>query len=103
MAKNLSFNGVYLAGTPTRSLWDVDCTGGHAVNIREHQDIPDVIHDGRFLTSSLCHPHIHLDKCFLLSHPKYSDLDIKNGDFAEAMKLTSRSMIYLILQQFKSI
>lgn len=44
----------------------------------------------RLLSPSLCHPHIHLDKCFLLSHPKYADLRIEKGDFEEAMKLTSR-------------
>jgi hypothetical protein len=43
----------------------------------------------RLLVPGLCHPHIHLDKCFLLSHPKYEDLEIKEGDFAEAMKITS--------------
>jgi hypothetical protein len=32
-----------------------------------------------------------LDKCFLLSHPKYADLNIKDGDFAEAMMLTSKA------------
>jgi len=43
------------------------------------------------LLPSLCHPHIHLDKCFLFSHPKYVDLEIVNGDFAEALKLTSEA------------
>ena len=45
----------------------------------------------RLLAPSLCHPHIHLDKAFLLSHPKYSDLSITQGDFAEAMNLTSQA------------
>jgi len=43
------------------------------------------------LAPSLCHPHIHLDKPYLLSHPKYSDLQIQKGDFAEAMELTSKA------------
>ena len=43
------------------------------------------------IASSLCHAHIHLDKCFLLSDPKYADLEIVNGDFAEAMELTSEA------------
>ena len=49
--------------------------------------------DGRsqLLLPSLCHPHIHLDKCFLLSHPKYDDLDIVKGDFTEALELTSKA------------
>ncbi|MCJ1272657.1 hypothetical protein MMC21_000444 [Puttea exsequens] len=41
------------------------------------------------LAPSLCHAHVHLDKCFLLSEPKYSDLQIEQGTFAEAMALTS--------------
>jgi cytosine/adenosine deaminase-related metal-dependent hydrolase len=43
---------------------------------------------GCLLTPSLCHAHIHLDKCFLLQDPKFSDLQIVNGDFKEAMGLT---------------
>jgi hypothetical protein len=43
------------------------------------------------LAPSLCHAHIHLDKCFLLSDPKFADLEIVRGDFAEAMKLTSKA------------
>ena len=77
--------------------------GKEIMNITEHQDAPDATHDGRLLTPSLCHPHIHLEKCYLFSHQKYSDLEIENGDFAEAMKLTSRSMVYLILLQSKSL
>ena len=38
---------------------------------------------------SLCHAHIHLDKCFLLSDPKFADLEIIKGDFAEAVEITS--------------
>ncbi|KAL8839115.1 MAG: hypothetical protein Q9176_004617 [Flavoplaca citrina] len=47
--------------------------------------------NGAFLLPSLCHPHVHLDKCFLLSDPKYSDLSIRKGDFAEALALTSKA------------
>ncbi|KAI7078014.1 hypothetical protein KC352_g41818, partial [Hortaea werneckii] len=43
---------------------------------------------GAIVTPSLCHPHIHLDKAFLLSHPKYAHLQLQRGDFAEAMELT---------------
>lgn len=40
---------------------------------------------------SLCHAHIHLDKCFLLSDPKFTDLEIIKGDFAEAMEITNKA------------
>jgi len=40
---------------------------------------------------SLCHPHIHLDKPHLLSHPRYSHLQPKSGSFAEALSLTAKA------------
>ena len=43
------------------------------------------------IAPSLCHAHIHLDKCFLLSDPKFADLEIVKGDFAEAMELTAKA------------
>lgn len=43
---------------------------------------------GALLGPSLCHPHIHLDKAFLLSHPRYAHLQPQSGDFKEAMTLT---------------
>ncbi len=53
----------------------------------------DKILDARnhLIAPSLCHAHIHLDKCFLLSDPKYADLEIVKGDFKEAMELTARA------------
>lgn len=44
---------------------------------------------GSLIGPSLCHAHVHIDKCFLLNDPKYADLEIEEGDFAEAMKLTA--------------
>ncbi|EME83017.1 uncharacterized protein MYCFIDRAFT_36156 [Pseudocercospora fijiensis CIRAD86] len=43
------------------------------------------------LAPSLCHPHVHIDKAYLLSHPKYAHLQIEQGDFKEAMKLTGKA------------
>ena len=87
-----TLNGVHLAGKPTGSRWDVSCTEGIIESITEHiSSLSTNDTDCRFLAPSLCHPHIHLDKCFLLSHPKYADLKIKNGDFAEAICLTSEA------------
>ncbi len=45
--------------------------------------------NNRLIAPSLCHAHIHLDKCFLLQDPKYDDLRIESGDFKEAMELGS--------------
>ncbi|TVY35874.1 Cytosine deaminase [Lachnellula subtilissima] len=78
--------GVYMAGKPTNSRWNVCCQNGVISSLSESIDTSE--ETGQFLGPSLCHPHIHLDKCFLLSHPKYADLEIKKGGFAEAMELT---------------
>ena len=91
--------GVRLPAKPPNSLWDVILNEKRIHSVSPHVPSlvsrfcpPDVI-DGReqFLTPSLCHPHIHLDKCFLLSDPKYSDLEIVKGDFAEALELTGKA------------
>ncbi|KZF25260.1 cytosine deaminase protein-like protein [Xylona heveae TC161] len=55
----------------------------------QHPQILDA--QGQLLAPSLCHPHIHLDKCFLLGDSKYSDLEILRGDFPEAMQLTTQA------------
>ncbi|KAI7215085.1 Metallo-dependent hydrolase [Hortaea werneckii] len=57
-----------------------DTADSHHINAR-----------GAIVTPSLCHPHIHLDKAFLLSHPKYAHLQLQRGDFAEAMELTGQA------------
>ncbi|TVY38671.1 Cytosine deaminase [Lachnellula occidentalis] len=82
-----TFKGVYMAGKPTNSRWNVRCKNGVISSLSE--PIGTSEETGQFLSPSLCHPHIHLDKCFLLSHPKYADLEIRKGGFAEAMELTT--------------
>ncbi len=87
----LVFKGVYMAGKPDNSRWDLCCQKGTITSLDEHVPVESELDSGvQFLCPSLCHPHIHLDKCFLLSHLKYADLEVEKGDFAEAMKLTSR-------------
>ncbi|MCJ1364330.1 hypothetical protein MMC16_003440 [Acarospora aff. strigata] len=91
--------GVRLPLRPPDKLWDVSIASGKVNSINEHnswtiseQHLPDTL-DAReqFLAPSLCHPHIHLDKCFLLSDPKYADLKIVKGGFSEAMELTNKA------------
>ncbi len=82
----LNFRGVFIAGKPANTQWDVFCKEGVIQKLEASK--PDQACGG-LLVPSLCHPHIHLDKCFLLSHPKYADLEVEKGDFDEAMKLTS--------------
>lgn len=85
---NVTFTGVHMDKTPANSRWDVCCKNGLISSISESSTSSQTS-GSQFLSPSLCHPHIHLDKCFLLSHPKYADLEIQTGDFAEALGLTS--------------
>ncbi|KAL8682396.1 MAG: hypothetical protein Q9186_001517 [Xanthomendoza sp. 1 TL-2023] len=79
--------------------WDISIKDDTIASIDPHRpesitpSLDPSILDGHnaFLCPSLCHPHIHLDKCFLLSDPKYADLPIQQGDFAEALSLTSEA------------
>ncbi|KAL8708326.1 MAG: hypothetical protein Q9220_006801 [cf. Caloplaca sp. 1 TL-2023] len=81
------------------SKWDISIEDSRVASIEPHEPLigetapdPCVLNGhGAFLAPSLCHPHIHLDKCFLMSDPKYADLSIEKGDFAEALSLTSRA------------
>jgi hypothetical protein len=80
-------------------LWDIHITDGKISSIDPHNfNGPNHIHDqgilnahGCLVAPSLCHAHIHLDKCFLLQDPKFSDLEIIRGDFQEAMTLTTKA------------
>lgn len=94
----LVIENVCMARKPPDTRWDVCCRNGVIASLQEHKSVPSDQETGtRFLCPSLCHPHIHVDKCFLLGHPKYADLEIEQGDFAEAMKLTSR---FISFQRF---
>ena len=90
------FAGVRLPRRHPDTLWDVSIASGRVTSIDKHERSAITAHDvldarERFLAPSLCHPHIHLDKCFLLSDPKYADLEIIKGDFREAMELTNKA------------
>lgn len=85
---------VRLPKKPPNTLWDVSIVDGRISNIGPYES--DMTHspgilrgEGCLLAPSLCHAHIHLDKCFLLQDPKYEDLQIESGDFKEAMELTT--------------
>lgn len=87
---------VSLPGTEPDTRWDVTINNGHVFDISPHTSANSPSSSGTrstqghsaLLAPSLCHPHIHLDKAFLLPHPKYSHLQISSGTFAEAMELT---------------
>jgi len=89
--------GVKLPRRPL--LWDIHLEHGKIASIEPHNfNGPSRAHEigvlegnGKLITPSLCHAHIHLDKCFLLQDSKFSDLQIIKGDFAEAMELTTKA------------
>lgn len=85
-------------------LWDVTISAGKVTDVIPHHSPkrnsplpPETLDVGELvLAPSLCHPHIHLDKAFLLSDPKYSDLEIVRGDFREALDLTARAKLRFV-------
>lgn len=97
------FINVSLPQTPQGTRWDVSISNGKISKISSHdgnasgqptsnEDPKHIDAHGALLAPSLCHPHIHIDKAFLLSHPKYvRDLQIQRGDFAEALELTGKA------------
>ncbi|KAF2130454.1 cytosine deaminase protein-like protein [Dothidotthia symphoricarpi CBS 119687] len=88
--------GVRLPNEPSSTLWDITIENGRVSAVETHDSNGsrrDDTMDGanRLIAPSLCHAHIHLDKCFLLQDPKFSDLQIESGDFKEAMELTGNA------------
>ncbi|KAL8825681.1 MAG: hypothetical protein Q9170_007700 [Blastenia crenularia] len=101
LQKVRTIDAVKLSDRSPDSQWDISIENDTITAIVPHDSqstlpptstSPHVL-DGRncLLAPSLCHPHIHLDKCFLFFDPKYADLSIEKGDFAEALALTSQA------------
>lgn len=87
---------VRIPGKEHSQLWDITIKEGRIASVEPHNQSALAadkigILDGvnRLIAPSLCHAHVHLDKCFLLQDPKYADLQIEKGDFKEAMEMTS--------------
>ncbi|OTA98578.1 hypothetical protein M426DRAFT_76903 [Hypoxylon sp. CI-4A] len=85
------------SSTTNTSRWDIEHQDG-----KIRQISPSVHPDNgppQLLLPSLCHPHIHLDKPFILTcgnpsskpHPDYSDLAPETGSFQEALSNTSKA------------
>jgi hypothetical protein len=96
---DLTIRNVRLAGQAEDSRWDISCSNGLISKVSPTQQKHNAT--APFMTKSLCHPHIHLDKCFLLSHPRFKDLKIQKGDFAEALELTSMSSATCFITKFR--
>ncbi|KAJ7784598.1 hypothetical protein B0H16DRAFT_303541 [Mycena metata] len=72
-------------------LWTIQCLGGRVSAMRrlgasEDPGPADIDGKGSLLLPSLCHSHIHLDKCFILDR-----CELVNGDFNEALKVTNEA------------
>jgi cytosine/adenosine deaminase-related metal-dependent hydrolase len=89
--------GVRMPHKPSSKQWDITIEDGKISSVYAHNDSLDLEADdildakNRLIAPSLCHAHVHLDKCFLLQDPKYSDLQIESGDFKEAMEMTGEA------------
>ena len=94
-----TLEGVRLPKRDPNALWDVNISGGkissvvcHNHSVEKPPTSPTTLYvKGQLLAPSLCHPHIHLDKCFLLFDPKFADLQVVKGDFSEALALTMKA------------
>ena len=87
-----TFRAVTLPNRSQDSLWDVSFSSGMIRSITPYdRPIPDVERPCQLLLRALCHPHVHLDKPFLLSSscPEYRDLRPTSGSFQEALKNTA--------------
>ncbi|KAI1773707.1 Metallo-dependent hydrolase [Hypoxylon cercidicola] len=79
------------------SRWDIHIQDGKVSQIRPSEH--PASEPSKVLLPPLCHPHIHLDKPFILTcnnptskdHPDYSDLLPETGSFDEALLNTSRA------------
>lgn len=89
-------NNVILPLQDESKQWDIQVDGGKVSSMKPSTDASP---NPSILLPSLCHPHIHLDKPYLLtcnhsaseSHPDYSDLVPKTGSFAEALSNTAEA------------
>jgi cytosine/adenosine deaminase-related metal-dependent hydrolase len=88
----MRISGVNLPKVSDYYIWDVEIGPNNTIDSITPTNYPlPSAPPPSLLLPSLCHPHIHLDKPFLLtSHlNQYADLAPKDGSFGEALKNTS--------------
>lgn len=93
-----TISGVRLPNRPPNTLWDITLSppyppsDRHITSIRPHaQDSKTSTAAHPLLLPSLTHPHVHLDKAFILSCLEYADCTPVEGTFPEALRLTSQA------------
>ena len=85
---------VHLSGQPQAALWDIILKGNTVTSIIPHVNATATAEAAHpLLLPSLCHPHLHLDKAFLLSSnpDRYGDLVPTAGTFKEALENTAKA------------
>ncbi len=90
---SLRLPAVHLAGHPPNHLFDVKIKDNTIHSIDQHPSNVSPSSSHPLLLPSLCHPHIHLDKAFLLTSNTsfYTDLAPTTGTFQEALSNTSKA------------
>ncbi|KAH7311605.1 hypothetical protein B0I35DRAFT_438426 [Stachybotrys elegans] len=94
----MDIHNVILPFQDDSARWDINVEDG-TVKSMKRRDASAPPEPASLMLPSLCHPHIHLDKAYLLtcnhppspSHPDYSDLTPENGTFKEALANTSEA------------
>ncbi|KAF5621310.1 cytosine deaminase [Fusarium tjaetaba] len=91
----MDLKNIILPFQDTSTQWDIRVDEGVVTSMKPAagKTLPSV------MLPSLCHPHIHLDKPYLLTcnhpkssnHPDYSDLAPKTGGFQEALANTAEA------------
>jgi hypothetical protein len=88
-------NGVCLAGHPPNNLFNIEIVNDKIQSITPQPTPSDSQPSSppSLLLPSFCHPHIHLDKAFLLTSnlDRYQDLVPTAGTFEEALSNTSKA------------
>ncbi|KAG1765913.1 hypothetical protein EDD22DRAFT_1013382 [Suillus occidentalis] len=75
------------------STWDIACIGGRVQSITSsgscapHGEAQIIEADGGVVVPSLCHSHIHLDKCFILGQCD----PLITGSLPEALRVTNKA------------
>jgi len=100
----MKLRGVVLPGRDPASRWDVEVKNKRIESITPAQrrclgdEQEECLSSPSILIPALCHPHMHLDKPYLLtcnnqsdSLPSYNDLIPTTGSFTEALTNTSRA------------
>ncbi|KAF9049630.1 Metallo-dependent hydrolase [Hymenopellis radicata] len=94
---SLVINNVRLAYADeemAKKLWKVECRGEKVINVSpaDEKNLPprpnkhEIDAGGSIMLPSLCHSHIHLDKCYILDRCK-----CETGDFKEALEVTAQA------------